>query len=599
MSLEGAVRRPMAESPISSGVQLAWRIAGVFAIETGSKEIEPLHLLFGLCNLEKVTETEFSTSGAAKDDELHKEVQRVLRILREARVDAGEMRGKTRTVAGRMGVAPVDSAVAPRRVSRSAASRKVFERAARFSGDSVLEVSALLAAICNSGDAGVIECLGEKTDTVARLCGGARKPEPPPVGISLSDLASLQDPRGAEEANRDVTILAKVDAGKRVPDVQVADDVGKRFAALSDLAWEFGTEGSVDTMLQRAMDELLRLVPAADHGAILVREPGMERLALKAHSSGATPRLSMSSVHQAIDQKSGFLWTKGEDMSLSQSAAKLEAGIYVPMLADGEVYGVICLGTSRFKPDFGKSDLQLVNALAHQLALAIAHQELRRELRTNAKVMERLMTNFSPKVRTRLLQRARLGRLQLGGERAVVSVLCSDIRGFTRISAKMEAEDVADLLNDYFSSMTASIFQNDGAINNFVGDAILAVFGSPEEDPDHSRKALVTAVQMQEAARAVSVARATRGKVTCEVGIGVHCGEVVHGFIGSNECMEYTVVGDVVNFSARYCAGALGGEVLLSPEMHQRVWEHVEAERKIVQTKHEGDISAYRVIRLR
>lgn len=589
----------MSETQMSPGVQLAWRIAGVFSIETGSREIEPVHLLFGLCNLEKVSETEMSIVGAAKEDELHKEVQCVLRILREARVDANEVRGKTRSVARRMGVLPVEGAAALRRVSRSAASRKIFERAARSSGDSTLEVSALLAAICISGDMGVEECLGDKTDTVARLCAGAYKPESHLMNLSLSDIAGLHDARGAEEADRDVTILAKVDASKRVPHSHVADDAGKRFAALSDLAWEFGTKGSVDAMLQRAMDELLRLVPAADHGAILVRESGMERLALKAHSSGATPRLSMSSVRRAIHQKTGFLWTKGRDMSLSQSAANLEAGIYVPMLADGEVFGVICLGTSKLKLQFRKSDLQLVNALGHQLALAIAHQELRRELRMNAKVMERLMTNFSPKVRTRLLQRARLGRLQLGGERAVVSMVCSDIRRFTRISSKLDAEDVADLLNDYFSSMTASVFHNDGSINNFVGDALLAVFGSPEEDLNHSRKALTAAVQMQEAARAVSSDRAAKGRVSFEVGIGVHCGEVVHGFIGSNECMEYTVVGEVVNFTARYCAGARGGEVLLSPEMHQRVWEHVEAERTLVQTKHEGSLSAYRVIRLR
>jgi adenylate cyclase len=589
----------MEEAPLSPGVQLAWRMAGAFAVETGSKEIEPVHLLFGLFNLEKLTETELRAPGNPKDEELHQEVRRISRILREAEVNSNEIRGKARNVARRIGVPSPDKITTSQRISRSAASRRAFERAARFSGSGTLEVSALLAAICNSGDAAVIECLGDKTDTVARFCGGARKSEPPPVDISLPDLGALQDPRVAQEPHRDVTILARLDAGKRLPDAQVADDVGKRFAALSDLAWEFGTQGSVDTMLQRALDELLRVVPAADHGAILVRESGTDRLALKAHSSGATPRLSMSSVRQAIDQKIGFLWTKGEDLSLSQSAAKLEAGIYVPMLADGEVFGVICLGTSKFKLEFGKSDLQLVNALAHQLALAIAHQELRRELRTNAKVMERLMTNFSPKIRTRLLQRARLGRLQLGGERAVVSVVCSDIRGFTRISEQLDAEDVADLLNDYFSSMTTRVFQNDGTINDFVGDAIMAVFGSPEEDPAHSLKALTAAVQMQEAARAVSAARAAAGKVSCEIGIGVHCGEVVHGFIGSNDCMEYTVVGEVVNYTARYCSGARGGEVLLSPEMHARVWDHVDAEKTVIETKHEGNLPAYRVLRLR
>ena len=79
------------------------------------------------------------------------------------------------------------------------------------------------------------------------------------------------------------------------------------------------------------------------------------------------------------------------------------------------------------------------------------------------------------------------------------------------------------------------------------------------------------------------------------VGIGVHCGEVLHGFIGSNDRMELTIIGEAANWTARYCAGARGGEILISPALHQRLWRRVDAELTTIETKHEGTLSAYRL----
>jgi adenylate cyclase len=587
----------MEEIEISPGAFLAWRIAAVFALESGSPEIEPLHFLFGICNMAKAVELGGGDLPTAKTTDVKREVQQVSEILSEAGVDLADTLGKIKILTGWMAPRADEQVAGARPISRSAASRKLFDPGTNHSGGPAVDVQGLLTAICKSGGTDVIKCLRKKAEIVADLSARFRNAGFQPSQITLKDLS---DSSTTELAGRDVTILDEVDAGKSmILDLKPARDVSRRFSLLCDVAWEFGTEGSLDAMLQRALDEMLRVVPAAEHGQILVRDPVLEKLYLKAHSSGLIPLLSMSSVHQAIAQKKGFIWRKTEDLTRSQSEANLEAGLYVPLVADGEVFGIICLENSRSTPEFRVCDLQLANGLAHQLGLAIANHELRRELKMNVKVMERLMTNFSPQVRSRLLQRARLGRLQLGGERATVSIICADIRGFTTLASKMEAEDVVELLNDYFPALSSCVFQNDGTINDFVGDAIMAVFGSPEENPNHSVNALKAAVQMQQAADSVSASRSANGKASCEIGIGVHCGDVVHGFIGSTECMEYTVVGDTVNFSSRYSACARGGEVLLSPEIHQRVWEHVHAEKMTIETKHEGKVSAYRVIRLR
>ena len=83
------------------------------------------------------------------------------------------------------------------------------------------------------------------------------------------------------------------------------------------------------------------------------------------------------------------------------------------------------------------------------------------------------------------------------------------------------------------------------------------------------------------------------------MGIGVHCGEVLHGFIGSNDCMQYTVVGDIVNFASRYSTGAKGGTILVSPEVHAVAWTELTAAKINIPTKHEGTITAYQIEKLR
>jgi len=176
-----------------------------------------------------------------------------------------------------------------------------------------------------------------------------------------------------------------------------------------------------------------------------------------------------------------------------------------------------------------------------------------------------------------------------------VVILVSDIRGYTLLTSGMDTDDVVDLLNDYFSVLTDVIFQHDGTIDKITGDAILAVFGCPEPDPMRHEKAVRAALAMQSAMAEISEQRKRRGLVTCTIGIGVHCGEVLHGFIGSNDRLELTVIGEAANWTARYCDGAAGGEVLISPALHQRLWHYVDAELTSIQTKHEGSLSAFRL----
>jgi class 3 adenylate cyclase len=153
----------------------------------------------------------------------------------------------------------------------------------------------------------------------------------------------------------------------------------------------------------------------------------------------------------------------------------------------------------------------------------------------------------SPEVREKLLR----GQLQLGGETLWVAVLFSDIRSFSTISEKLSPEEVVTLLNEYLSEMTDAIRPWGGYVNNFIGDAIVAIFGAPVDQPDKEWRAVAAALTMRERLAELNQRRVARGEAPIDNGVGISTGEAVAGQIGSLERLMYTVIGDTVNVAAR------------------------------------------------
>ncbi len=144
-----------------------------------------------------------------------------------------------------------------------------------------------------------------------------------------------------------------------------------------------------------------------------------------------------------------------------------------------------------------------------------------------------------------------IDELKLGGKKAVVTVLFADIRGFTSMSEKMSAEDVSNILNEYFTEMEPIISGHNGVINKFIGDAVMAIFGEPIHDKNHALNAVKCANEMLKKVRRLQHKWLEEGKPKIEIGIGINTGEVFAGNIGSEKRMEYTVIGDTVNLASR------------------------------------------------
>jgi len=153
----------------------------------------------------------------------------------------------------------------------------------------------------------------------------------------------------------------------------------------------------------------------------------------------------------------------------------------------------------------------------------------------------------SPQVAMRVFQEAP----SLAGERRRVSILFSDLRGFTTLSEGMDPTRIAAHLNEYFDAMTAVIFTYRGMINDFIGDAIMAIFGAPLDDPDHALHAVQTAAAMAAALAALNEAWAAKELPPLRMGIGIHTGEVFAGNVGGKGRIKYTLVGDAVNVASR------------------------------------------------
>jgi class 3 adenylate cyclase len=364
-----------------------------------------------------------------------------------------------------------------------------------------------------------------------------------------------------------------------------------RFTLLCELPSQIEKETRIEPILHRFLTGLIGAIPGAASGAVLMKGRNEEELLLKAHVSQSEPVVNLAAACQAMETKQGFISRLETGLDTEERAFSM----YAPLVWKGEVLGVMCVDGADPHRSFESDDLKILVAVAQHACLIINDLQMQEDLKRNTALLERLLTNFSPKVRSRLLERARRGRLQLGGERSEVTLLFSDIRHFTTLAAGMDTEDVLEMLNQCFSVSADSIFKFDGTIDKFIGDAVLAVFGSPDPDPQQHGNALRAALKMQEAMAQLNRQRTARGQTTCEIGIGIHCGEVLHGFVGAAERMEFTVIGDVVNRTSRFCSAAKAGEILISPELYQRVWQRVEASQTTIQTKHEGPLPAYRV----
>ncbi|HET9910687.1 MAG TPA: adenylate/guanylate cyclase domain-containing protein, partial [Anaerolineales bacterium] len=165
--------------------------------------------------------------------------------------------------------------------------------------------------------------------------------------------------------------------------------------------------------------------------------------------------------------------------------------------------------------------------------------------------------------------------LQIGGKKVYITTLFADIRGFTSYSEKHSPEELVNVLNRYLAAAADAVLSYEGTVDKFLGDAVMAWYNAPVPQPDHTLRAIKSALAIREAVAALHAQLPKEAHL--DFGVGIHYGDAVLGWIGTEKRLEYTAIGDSVNTTKRIQENCAKNQILISKEAYERVQDEIEA----------------------
>ena len=274
---------------------------------------------------------------------------------------------------------------------------------------------------------------------------------------------------------------------------------------------------------------------------------------------------------------------------------KLKDAILTTNIADDEKEVALQLLDGIGK-EFAKLNFKLERALKVKNTLSTLLSRTSEDLEKSSELIKKMFGRYlSTEVMNSLLEDP--SALELGGERREVTIMLTDLRGFTALSERLKAEQVVQMLNAYFEVMVDVVLQYNGTINEIIGDSLLVIFGAPQEMPDRIQQAIACAIEMQNAMAKVNEQNLAQGLPVLEMGIGLNETEVIVGNIGSSKRSKYAVVGSGVNMTSRIESYTVGGQILISESVRQKVDEilRIDTQREILPKGAETPLKIYEV----
>ncbi|TKD12697.1 adenylate/guanylate cyclase domain-containing protein [Polyangium fumosum] len=395
-----------------------------------------------------------------------------------------------------------------------------------------------------------------------------------------------------DQARQIGTQIAAVEKGF-LPFDRLANDLNQlradyeRLRLSHELARDIASERDTSKLLDKILASIIKFIKA-DRGVMFLRDDNNGELMPRASQrrDGTTAPISVSStiLNHVVKERAAvlthdaamdFAASKGKSMILN----RISSAIVVPLVAPNntqDVLGVLWLDSETLA-QFQPKDLELVVAVAHQASMFIEINILGKKIENEIIARERFSRLLSPNIAERVMS----GQLEvrLGGQRVdECTVFNSDIRGFTAMSENTPPEELVDMLNEYFELMVDTIFKYEGTLDKFMGDGIMAIWGAPVIHPDDAIRSVHCALEMGEVLGDFNRRRLERDLAPLAIGIGIHTGPLVAGYIGSSKALSYTVIGDTANTSARLCSVALAGQIVVSEMTHDRLVGRFETE---------------------
>ncbi len=235
----------------------------------------------------------------------------------------------------------------------------------------------------------------------------------------------------------------------------------------------------------------------------------------------------------------------------------------------------------------------LKDAQDQKIGVTLVVEDLTEERR----LQQTLNRYLAPSVVREALKMAAQGHFPLGGTRRAMSILFADVRGFTAFSERLAPEELVDILNRHLTAAAQAILEQEGTLDKFMGDAVMALFNVPVPQSDHALRAVRAALEMQRRIEALC----QTDPQAFRFGVGIHVGEAVAGNIGSPERLDYTVIGDAVNLAKRLQENAEGGQILLSEAAYREVAPYVQVQPRgpLTVKGREEPIAVYTLLGLR
>jgi len=375
------------------------------------------------------------------------------------------------------------------------------------------------------------------------------------------------------------------------------------YKASQIIASDFDLDKRISQVLDLAMTEM-----RADRGFLVLRDEDSNQLSVRlAREMGQELKASSPSMgianRAAIDGEPVLMSGSEADSKFGQRESiirqRILAAMCVPLQVENRIIGCIYVDSRRPDITFNEEDLELFQAMANQSAMAIENVRLYQRMLETEKKRANLSRFLSPAIVDMLM--GEKAEVQLGGQKRPVTILFCDVRGFTPISEGLTPEQLVDLLNEHFGSMTEIIFAHRGTLDKYIGDSVMGLFGAPVSQGEDAILAVRAGLAMQARNQALNAERVKRGLPIFEIGIGINTGDVFTGYIGSPKRMDFTVIGDHVNVASRLCSIAPPGKVIIGEATYTLMRDVIDvrsAGTPVLKGKTE-QVNAYEVLNFR
>ena len=440
---------------------------------------------------------------------------------------------------------------------------------------------AVLEAILNDGDQVALGkfILEFRRTLDEKVVLDEQKPLLEEAGTVIRSVGELQKYLGVEPPKSKSDTHLSTTASRTVPDLEVADieKTNHILRSLSALAKAL-IIAQPEEVEGRVMDAVFEHIPV-DRGFLMLYDDdgNLKPRVVKYRHGGDEGKITISkTIADRVAKDRVAILTSDAQIDPRFASGDsirvhgIRSAMCAPLWRGDKVIGIIHIDSSMASNTFGEADLELLSALGNYAAIAIEQASLNKKVQQERVRRERFEKYFSPRVAERIISE---------GEKEVqeleVSVVFADIVGFTPMAEKMKPQEVGQLLNDYFSRMSDVVLEYDGTLDKFIGDCIMAVFGSPYPQEDHAERAVRVALEMRRRLTALNKELAKDPPI--EMKMGINSGKVVAGPIGSHKRKEITVLGDTVNIASRIeSMVAKAGQVVVGERTQELVKDSFE-----------------------